>query len=333
MAVLSPLYFSILLIARVALGIPWSARPAARYEGYDLERGPVLYEAYYPEEQQESDREPPKMYQEKRYFDRTGEPERSYQIPSDPYEIPYPEPELSQVREEYVQPDSAYLAPFTASRPQTVQNRVYGGQNKDFVFSAEQLSKDNWKSTIPNDYSFSNDGKIQEIERPLPFLDEKSSNFGDVQRIVPIDNEFIFGEEPIKKFEPDFKESFRNMNEQNTFETRNFGGEYSQQTPFTPGQMENIFQPRPQIIKYVFSSPTKTNNFKSVGIETEPAEEENDWPKNYGDNLIQGEIRKADEQELKKEEAKIASIEVSEVPHHKIRHHHGERPKRTYGHH
>lgn len=83
---------------------------------------------------------------------------------------------------------------------------------------------------------------------------------------------------------------------------------------------ENIFQPRPQVIRYTFFKKPTTRLEDKTTIDT--------TPRNYGDNLIREEI--ADSREKQKENVKVTSIEISELPRHKTRHHHGEWPKRDY---
>ncbi|XP_015514055.2 uncharacterized protein LOC107220117 [Neodiprion lecontei] len=337
MAVLTLLYFGILLIMQGTLGIPWSAKPAARYAGYDLERGPVLYEAYYPEEQ-EVESQPANTYQEKRYFDRPIVPEISYQIPSDPYELPY-RSEVAPNRDEYYQPNSAHFSAFSGTRPQTVQRNNDEQRVEEYFLGGQSVNgfpvRKNLEFPIVNDYSFRESQQtrnyINRDREASPIGEQNEMDIEDeVQRIVPIDDEFIFGERPVQKV-PDFTESFRNPNENEVFNAQRVDSDLNGREQIQPLPMENIFEPRPQIINYVFSTPEKTNVFKPV-LDITPEFEDNDWPRNYGDNLIQDEIKRADEKELKQQEAKIDSIEVSQVPHHKIRHHHGERPKRNYVH-
>lgn len=91
---------------------------------------------------------------------------------------------------------------------------------------------------------------------------------------------------------------------------------------------ENIFAPRPQVINYIFSrKPELTMQNKAQNLsQTKNISEF--MPRNYGDNLIQNEMKKTAEKDVK-----VTSIEISEVPKHKTRHHHGEWPKRDYSHH
>lgn len=91
---------------------------------------------------------------------------------------------------------------------------------------------------------------------------------------------------------------------------------------------ENIFAPRPQVINYIFSrKPELTVQNKAQNL-SQTKNTSEFMPRNYGDNLIQNEMKKTAEKDVK-----VTSIEISEVPKHKTRHHHGEWPKRNYSHH
>lgn len=91
---------------------------------------------------------------------------------------------------------------------------------------------------------------------------------------------------------------------------------------------ENIFAPRPQVINYIFSrKPELTVQNKAQNL-SQTKNTSEFMPRNYGDNLIQNEMKKTAEKDVK-----VTSIEISEVPKHKTRHHHGEWPKRDYSHH
>jgi hypothetical protein len=87
---------------------------------------------------------------------------------------------------------------------------------------------------------------------------------------------------------------------------------------------QDIFQPRPQLIKYTFFR-------KLIPRLNERIEKtEKSIPHNYGNNLIREEIVDGSYNKQVKEDIKITSIEVSKLPQHKTRHHHDEWPKRHY---
>lgn len=88
------------------------------------------------------------------------------------------------------------------------------------------------------------------------------------------------------------------------------------------GPSEDIFAPRPQVINYIFSRRADA----PAGDQGVGAKEAKDLPRNYGDNLIREEVKETEEGK----DVKVTSIEISEVPKHKTRHHHGEWPKRDY---
>lgn len=130
---------------------------------------------------------------------------------------------------------------------------------------------------------------------------------------------FEYGNLPIDTNRPvergsvteEFSRTYQNAN----LEEQNL--EYDRLTGVPDAKMENIYEPRPQVIRYMFSNPRK-NEFERL----EKTREERT-------NLINDEVPNQGDAGAKRE-AGIASIEVSEVPRHKIRHHHGERPKRNY---
>lgn len=92
---------------------------------------------------------------------------------------------------------------------------------------------------------------------------------------------------------------------------------------------ENIFAPRPQVINYIFSRKPKLTTQNKVQNLSQTKNISEFMPRNYGDNLIQNEVKKTGENK----DVKVTSIEISEVPKHKTRHHHGEWPKRDYSRH
>ncbi|EGI67447.1 hypothetical protein G5I_03840 [Acromyrmex echinatior] len=84
---------------------------------------------------------------------------------------------------------------------------------------------------------------------------------------------------------------------------------------------ENIFQPRPQMVKYTFfKKPPRLDKQNEKPIDQST-------PRTYGDDLIREEITN-DTRDRIGENVKVTSIEISEQPRHKTRHHHGEFPHR-----
>lgn len=94
--------------------------------------------------------------------------------------------------------------------------------------------------------------------------------------------------------------------------------------PYPP---EDIFAPRPQVINYIFSRKP-IGSAENKGQSVSEVKEKESVPRNYGDNLIREEMKKEDGKDVK-----VTSIEISEMPRHKTRHHHGEWPKRDYSRH
>ncbi|XP_035732003.1 uncharacterized protein LOC118445989 [Vespa mandarinia] len=85
---------------------------------------------------------------------------------------------------------------------------------------------------------------------------------------------------------------------------------------------ENIFVPRPQVINYIFSKDSSIERTEKPIIMKEITRG-NDEPRKYDDNSFQEELKK-EEEKTKDKSTKVTSIEISEVPRHKVRHHHGE---------
>ncbi|KYN43087.1 hypothetical protein ALC56_02462 [Trachymyrmex septentrionalis] len=86
---------------------------------------------------------------------------------------------------------------------------------------------------------------------------------------------------------------------------------------------ENIFQPRPQMVRYKFFKkpmPPRLDKQNEKPIDQST-------PRTYGDDLIREEITN-DTRDRIGENVKVTSIEISEQPRHKTRHHHGEFPHR-----
>ncbi|XP_015610497.1 uncharacterized protein LOC107275162 [Cephus cinctus] len=359
----------------------WDPR-VQQYVGYDLEKGPVLYEAYYPDEQTGNEKQK-SPYQEKRYFDRGTVLERSYQLPEDPYEIPYgsinAKPSQSQLQSQAYERSNL---PYTVGSDRSDQNGMAPTEYpRDFPASNNEPGDGlNVPSGNPAYEQESRNylrGKIENAEYlvpiRIPYIRELPATYS-----VPAD-EIIFGEPysveegQVEAFgnsfdDPRSREYASRRRELNPIPRRGsnlenlqlrngevrsmdtnfrdsprYGGTdlrkvYNENykefrdSPADPVPMENIFAPRPQVINYVLSPVKKSDSTISTAMPkiSTPRSEDYQRPRNYGDNLINDQIIREEENELKRDEARVASIEVSEVPRHKTRHHHGERPRRNY---
>ncbi|XP_066589499.1 uncharacterized protein [Prorops nasuta] len=346
-----------------------------KIERYDLEKGPVFYEAYYPE-----NNETPLGTYEKDESSNSGVIlERSYQVPAvlreDPYggslmrngiEVQYQnsfqEPAISQIgafdvawEKDYDGDNLLGEAPiFTKKaipekwRPLLVQSQRsrYSNPNDDL---RSQISS--WKRPIVEEQN--------PYEKPFLRLLDYSRIPSSMKRLNPIGRTF----DPRETEAPRFlvyrrlpenivfggPANFSPMPESpleeiNQIERSNPGSVYpalhherrfarpeeklKENTP-----MENIFEPRPQVINYIFSKDAVKpveKEMKGQQGKKEMVKEEatvTTTARSYGDNLIQDDIKRSSEKGAG--EAKITSIEVSQVKH-KIRHHHGERHRRDY---
>ncbi|XP_076657654.1 uncharacterized protein LOC143361845 [Halictus rubicundus] len=337
----------------IAIGISsvsaWSPE-VHRYESYDLDRGPVFYEAYYPDGNDESRGN----YQEKRFFDRDAVLEKTYQVPSQ--RLTYPETGVLLGN-----PQSPPGNPLQGVRL-PVQTRDQPVDIKELSNLARRaISRDleNWNTLE----SYLDRAKYQDAAyRRRMIVPEPSYAIDESNRGIGLQDAFKdrrdFGrdlyeevrEEPFQRVPEamrrmaardltgrDALENFESVRYQ-TGQPQGPGGvqrtgddvpltkDAQDQRVVEPFPSENIFAPRPQVINYIFSkkpiAPGETKN--RIGSETKETMDES-MPRSYGDNLIRDEVKKEEAKDVK-----VTSIEVSEVPRHKTRHHHGEWPKRDY---
>ncbi|XP_031825528.1 uncharacterized protein LOC116423915 [Nomia melanderi] len=313
-----------------------------RYESYDLDRGPVFYEAYYPDSSDESRG----SYPEKRFFDREAVLEKTYQVPSQ--RLAYPESAvrlsgaLNQARGP---PQDAGFSAQAQSQPLDIK------EISNLARRAISRDLENW-NTIE---SYLDRAKYQEpsYRRRIVVPEERYGIERSARGIGPgLSDSFKDGrdfnrdlyeeirEEPFQSADQRMPDAARRLAARDLAgrdTLTSFGPiRYQNQAPREPRlpasllkdpyPPENIFAPRPQVINYIFSKKpvVAENEAQSAAPKKEATDEA--APRNYGDNLIQEEIGKQEG----KQDVKVTSIEVSEVPRHKTRHHHGEWPKRDY---
>ncbi|XP_076165779.1 uncharacterized protein LOC143145882 isoform X2 [Ptiloglossa arizonensis] len=342
-----------------------------RYESYDLDRGPVFYEAYYPD----NNDEPRDNYQDKRFFDRGAVLEKTYQVPSQ--RLAYPN--------NVIQLDNHQIR--TGSLPQDVRYDRFPPQTNQQSLDIKEISSlarraisrdlENWntlesyldrakyqdpsyrRQIVVPDSEFGLEQSVREIRPNLPNTfkdghDLRRELYEEVQevpadlpsRVQSTDDQRILN--AVRRLTArdlasrDTMRTFGAIRYQNQLPREqdiiNVRGSSETNVPLPmnsqdprsivdPYPSENIFAPRPQVINYIFSRkpvmPVE-NKAQSVPEAKEPTKES--VPRNYGDNLIREEMKKTQEDK----EVKVASIEVSEVPRHKTRHHHGDWPKRDY---
>jgi len=329
-----------------------------------LDKGPVFYEAYYPNSHD--------AHQKKRYFDRNTVLETSFQVPFERFA--YSETASHPpINESFIIVDNEE----TLLREQ--RKAIESRRNYDAVSQLASLS--NERSTIFDDNKNSQAANIEEISKLVRRaishdLENWSALEGYLDRTVHQDrlmpqpkmysreihkdrkvNSYMF---PISRFiETDSSKRLnfeallpRKLNARDAKQ----GPVYSEgadangnttmmsdtsvsgtQAVDIPASIdvisdslppENIFQPRPQLIRYMFfKRPMLPRVDEQDGKAIEST------PRTYGDNLIREEIANDNRDRRVGENVKVTSIEISELPRHKTRHHHGEWPERDYSSH
>ncbi|KAL6438121.1 hypothetical protein ACFW04_004389 [Cataglyphis niger] len=282
----------------------------SRYDSYNLDKGPVFYEAYYPDAHD--------AYQEKHNLDENRKVlETSFQVPFERF---------------------AYSAEI-ADRPVSV---IFDNKNVNI----EEISKlvrraisrdlENWNilESYLDHVSIDQNLPMQQIVYSRESRENKEDNsypFQDRQRAFDLSRQPNF--EILRKLETrDVKQHpnyFEEIDAEGNTMTKKINDMEAADAPsidVASGSLlpENIFQPRPQIIRYTFfKKPTSHLDQQIKKII------DNSTPRNYGDNLIRQEIAEKNSR-VEGNNVKVTSIEVSELPRHKTRHHHGEWPKRDY---
>ncbi|XP_014489519.1 PREDICTED: uncharacterized protein LOC106752372 [Dinoponera quadriceps] len=303
----------------VAAAVVWDPR-TSRYDSYNLDKGPVFYEAYYPDAQD--------AYHEKRYFDRSTVLETSFQVPSERFAYSAESADVSNDDE------SSYVA-----ADDEEQRKVVAGRNLAPFQDRRSILLEDGSSPAANI------GEISKLVRRA--ISRDLENWNALERYLDRVGQ---SEIPRRTEEVRFRESRKNKEDDSSYQVNRLNYDSSRQPSLgvlrnleardvkvRPAHLEkalnggapivsidslpleNIFQPRPQIIKYTFLRKATTRL-------DEPSKEAIDstTPRNYGDNLIREEIANGSR------DVKVTSIQVSELPRHKTRHHHGELPKRDY---
>lgn len=331
-----------------------------------MDKGPVFYEAYYPDTRD--------AYQKKRYFDRSTVLERSFQVPFErmAYSAESADHPAS-INESLVVVDNDEIL------PREQREAVGSRSNYDAANQRKTLaSSHNERSTIFDDDKNSQVANIEEIsklvrraisrdlenwnalegyldrtihqDRPMPQLgmySREDVSKGDGGSYVSKDSSKRLSfeaslprrldardanQQPIR-FEGVDANGGRMTSEISASVSGTQAVDTSPSIDITSDSLppENIFQPRPQLIRYTFFKRPENpfprldkRNAKTIGESTRPRIYA------YGDNLIREKIADDNRGRRVEENVKVTSIEISELPRHKTRHHHGEWPKRDY---
>ncbi|XP_029173534.1 uncharacterized protein LOC114942364, partial [Nylanderia fulva] len=271
----------------------------SRYDSYNLDKGPVFYEAYYPDYVHDT-------HIEKRNLDENQKVlETSFQVPFERF---------AYSAEMMLEDNKNHRQTASIDEISRLVRRAISRDLENWNILEKYLSDQNWlmqPRVYPKEEDNNNRSPFQN-NRQRSFDQSGHPNLGILQKLVARD---------ANKQHPNFEEG-------NTMMKKMMSDNRDVQLSIDvasglPSLPENIFQPRPQIIRYTFFRkpiPQFAQQAEKI-IDTYPT------PRNYGDNLIRQENKKS---RVEKNNVKITSIEVSELPRHKTRHHHGEWPKRDY---
>ena len=318
-------------------------------DSYNLDKGPVFYEAYYPNTRDAH---------EKKRFDQNTVLETSFQVPFERIAHSETTNHPVTINESFIIMDNEILP---RKRKMTESQRNYDITNELASFSNE-------RSTTFDDDKNLQAANIEEISKLVRraisrdlenwntlegYLDrtvhrpqlgiysrEINKNGEDGNYMFPVNRKFVeMDSSKLSSFEASLprKLDVRNVKERPIyFEGVDTSGRTSEmsvsgtQTVDIPSSIdisdslppENIFQPRPQMVRYMFFKkpmPPRLDKQNEKPIDQST-------PRTYGDDLIREEIN--DARDRIGENVKVTSIEISEQPRHKTRHHHGEFPHR-----
>ncbi|KYQ49504.1 hypothetical protein ALC60_11433 [Trachymyrmex zeteki] len=301
-------------IIATAAAVVWNPKTSRYVGSYNLDKGPVFYEAYYPDTHNNHGQKP--------YSDQNTVLETSFQVPF----------------ERIAHSDE--LAPFSNERSTT-----FDDDKNSQTINIEEISKlvrraisrdlENWNTL---------EGYLDRtVHRPQLGIHSREINKNEEggSYMFPLNRKFVeMDSSKRSSFETSLprKLDVRNAKERPIyFEGVDTSGSQNEmsvsetQAVDIPPPIdisdslppENIFQPRPQLVRYMFFKkpmPPRLDKQNETPIDQST-------PRTYGDNLIREEITN-DTRDRIGENVKVTSIEISEQPRHKTRHHHGEFPHR-----
>lgn len=330
-----------------------------RYIGsYNLDKGPVFYEAYYPGIRD--------AYQEKSHSDRNTILETSFQVPLEKrfaYSTGSADHPIS-INESFIIVDNEETSPKEQRKAiiDTIANQVvpfpnerstiFDDDKNSQVANVEEISKlirkaisrdlENWNALERYlDRTIRQDRPISQLEMHSKKIHKNRE--GD-NYMFPINRETLDSSERSLIFEAslprkldthDGKESVYfegvDANENTMTSERSVDGAQAVDIPSLIDARvsdslppENIFQPRPQLLKYMFFKRLEPPRLDKQNEKTI------DESTRTSDNLIREKITDDSRSKRTEKNIKVTSIEISELPRHKTRHHHGEWSKRDY---
>lgn len=321
-----------------------------------MDNGPVFYEAYYPDTHD--------TRQEERYFDRNTVLETSFQVPLESFAY------SAETANHPVSINKSFVVVNNEKILPKEQRKAIVSQPRDHdVITSQLASFPDERSTIFDNNKNLQVANIEEISklvrraisrdlenwnvlerylehtvhrsRPIPQLGmhsrEVHKNREDNSYMYSVNRELkdLSKQSPKKldahdgKQRPIYFERV-DVNGSTMMSEMRISGTQAVDTPSPIGVIsdssppENIFRPRPQLIKYMFFKrpiPPRFNkqNEKAIDkfIRTSDDFNREETANNNRDRRVE-------------ENVKVTSIEISELPRHKTRHHHDEWPKRDY---
>lgn len=339
-------------IIATAAAVVWNPKTSRYVGSYNLDKGPVFYEAYYPDTHNNHGQKP--------YSDQNTVLETSFQVPFERIAHSETANHPVTINESFVIVDNeilprkqwemigsqrnydtaSELAPFSNERSTT-----FDDDKNSQTINIEEISKlvrraisrdlENWNTL---------EGYLDRtVHRPQLGIHSREINKNEEggSYMFPLNRKFVeMDSSKRSSFETSLprKLDVRNAKERPIyFEGVDTSGSQNEmsvsetQAVDIPPPIdisdslppENIFQPRPQLVRYMFFKkpmPPRLDKQNETPIDQST-------PRTYGDNLIREEITN-DTRDRIGENVKVTSIEISEQPRHKTRHHHGEFPHR-----
>lgn len=360
-------------IVATAAAVVWNPKTSRYVGSYNLDKGPVFYEAYYPDTRD--------AHQEKRrYFDRNTMLETSFQMPFERFVY-------SETADYPISTNESFAVVVDDKEMLPKEQRKTIKPRRNYDATSHLVSFSNKHSTIFDDDKNLQAANIEEIsklvrraisrdlenwnalegyldrtvhqDRSMPQLDMYSREIhksGDGSYIFPINNRrFIetdsskrsnFGALLPRKLDArDAKQYIFRPIYFDGVDESTVGSEMSasrtQAIDTIPPPIdiisnslppENIFQPRPQLIRYMFFKrpiPPRLDE-RGADEQDEKTIDLQSTPPTHNDNLIRQGIIDDKRGRRVGENVKVTSIEISQLPRHKTRHHHGEWLKRDY---
>ncbi|XP_043277889.1 uncharacterized protein [Venturia canescens] len=330
----------------------------ARYDGYDLQKGPVFYEAYYADENQAKTTEPQQfrgnIKPEEQNFNGGMMIEKMYQTAgkSSVNRANWsPDEPRSQgtVDRFYTQQNQAPISNFDSNGDNRRQMR---GQGNVHFIENRRFDEEYIKPILSAIENSAREILIKEFEKVREMQDTiENVKTSRSPRVVDLENRVSDGRRiPVGNPEPPSRSNQPNSFDQSldtgswknwrandyfTDHNRLEDSEFPNSVPRKPFAPEiNNFQPESSnYVKSATTAPAREQHF-APGIESPvklPKPQSltsNYWPtKDFDYRNTETHENTRNTRKSNEIVPGVASIEISEMPRHKTRHHHGEKPR------